>query len=45
MRLLFDHNVSPGLVQSVARLYPASTHVRDIGLHTADDEVVWAYAA
>lgn len=45
MRLLFDHKVSPGLVRSLASLYPASTHVRDIGLHTADDEVVWAHAA
>ena len=41
MRLLFDHDVSPGLVRSLASLYPASTHVRDIGLHAADDEVVW----
>ncbi len=26
-------------------LYPDSVHVRDIGLHRADDESVWRYAA
>ena len=45
MKLLFDHNLSPRLVRSLADTYPGSTHIRDIGLQTADDEAVWAYAA
>ena len=45
MRLLFDQNLSPRLVESLADLYPGSTHVRDVRLHTADDETVWSYAS
>jgi len=45
MKLLFDHNLSPRLVRSLADTYPGSTHIRDIGLQTADDEAMWAYAA
>jgi len=44
MRLLFDQNPSPRLAQSPAQLYSGSVHVRRVGLHTADDEVVWSYA-
>ena len=43
MRLLFDQNLAPGLVAALASLYPDSTHVRDVGLATADDDVVWRY--
>ena len=45
MRLLVDQNLSPRLVAALATLYPDSTHVRDVGLATADDDVVWRYAA
>ena len=45
MKLLFDHNLSPRLVASVADLYPDSIHMRDVNLSTADDATVWAYAA
>ena len=45
MRLLFDQNLSHRLVASLAHEYPASIHVRDVGLSTADDQVVWSYAA
>lgn len=44
MKLLFDHNLSPKLVKALVDVYPESLHVRDIGLHTASDEVVWDYA-
>jgi len=44
VKLLFDHNLSPNLVQALADLYPGSVHVRDVGLHKAGDEDVWAYA-
>ena len=45
MRLLLDQNLSPRLVPALTDVYPASTHVRDIGLMTADDDAVWRYAA
>jgi predicted nuclease of predicted toxin-antitoxin system len=45
MKLLFDHNLSPLLVRSLADTYPGSIHVRDVALHMADDETVWDYAA
>ena len=44
MRLLLDQNLSPRLLSSLADLYPGSTHVREVGLATADDDTVWAYA-
>jgi predicted nuclease of predicted toxin-antitoxin system len=33
------------MLVDLADLYPDSTHVRDVGLSTADDDVVWGYAA
>lgn len=45
MRLLVDQNLSPRLVAALATTYPDSTHVRDVGLAKADDDVVWRYAA
>lgn len=45
MRLLLDQNLSPRLVPALLGLYPASTHVRELGLQTADDDTVWRYAA
>ena len=44
MKLLFDQNLSPRLIELVSDLYPGSVHVREAGLHTADDETVWNYA-
>ena len=44
MRLLFDQNLSPRLKEMTQDLYPESIHVRDVGLGSADDLVVWAYA-
>ena len=40
MKFLFDHNLPPSLKKS----FPNSQHVMDLGLETADDEVVWDYA-
>jgi len=45
MTLLFDHNLSPRLVQSLVDAFPGSLHVRTIGLHKASDNAVWDYAA
>ncbi|MCT7996324.1 DUF5615 family PIN-like protein [Laspinema olomoucense] len=44
MKLLFDHNLSPRLVQRLADVFPESTHVYSIGLDQADDQTVWDYA-
>jgi hypothetical protein len=44
VRLLFDQNLSPRLVTVLADVFPGSTHVRDVGLSSANDEEVWAYA-
>ncbi|MBI2889264.1 MAG: DUF5615 family PIN-like protein [Nitrospirae bacterium] len=44
MRLLFDENLSPRLVQQLAAEFPDSTHVDSAGLRGARDEVVWGYA-
>ena len=44
MKLLFDENLSPELVRLLGHLFPESVHVRDVGLKSADDSVVWQYA-
>ena len=44
MRLLFDQNLSPRLKETLQSLYTESLHVRDVGLESADDAAVWAYA-
>ncbi len=44
MKLLFDQNLSPGLVAALDDVYPGSIHVRDVGLQSADDDAVWSYA-
>ncbi len=42
--LLLDQNLSPKLVHRVADDYPGSVHVSEVGLATALDRAVWAYA-
>jgi len=44
MRLLFDENLPSRLVSLLADIYPASVHVRDVGLKNVADELVWQYA-
>lgn len=45
MSLLFDQNLSRGLVARLAAEYPGSEQVVTAGLSGADDRAVWAYAA
>ena len=45
MKLLFDENLAPVLVESLSDIYPQSAHVRDLGLKSSPDPVVWAHAA
>jgi predicted nuclease of predicted toxin-antitoxin system len=44
VRLLFDQNLSHGLVRSLSDLHPDSLHVRDVDLRRALDAEIWAYA-
>jgi predicted nuclease of predicted toxin-antitoxin system len=45
MKLLFDHNLSPQLVNRFADLYPDSQHVFLLGMGQDDDRQIWEYAA
>jgi predicted nuclease of predicted toxin-antitoxin system len=45
VKLLFDENLSPRLVDLLSDCYPGLCHVRSVGLERADDGVVWDYAA
>lgn len=45
MRLLFDQNLSFRLADSLADVYPGSSHVRNLRLDEADDNDIWRYAA
>jgi predicted nuclease of predicted toxin-antitoxin system len=45
MRLLFDQNLSHRLVAQLTAEFPGSSHVRDVGLATAPDPDIWAFAA
>lgn len=44
MKLLFDQNLSPRLVKSLADLFPDSNHVFFVGLDRDDDRMVRRYA-
>jgi predicted nuclease of predicted toxin-antitoxin system len=44
MKLLFDENLSPRLVESLRDLYPGSDHVHNLNLGGAQDSEVWDYA-
>lgn len=44
MRLLFDQNLSPRLVDLLSDIYPGSTHVQAVALDRASDEEVWNHA-
>ncbi len=44
MKLLFDENLSPRLVDGLADVYPGSLHLRDCDLRGASDAKIWRYA-
>jgi len=44
VKLLFDQNLSPKLVDRFSDLFPDSRHVRDVGLSEASDREVWEFA-
>ena len=44
MKLLFDQNLSPKVVNRLADLFPGSSHVQVATLNRASDQQVWDYA-
>ena len=44
MKLLFDENLSPRLVEGLADVFPQSLHLRDCYLRGASDMRIWQYA-
>lgn len=44
MKLLLDQNLSRSLLAELAPIFPDSAHVGALGLDTATDREIWAYA-
>jgi len=44
VKLLFDHHLSPSLVNRLSALFPHSDHVWNLKLHDVPDPTVWQYA-
>lgn len=44
MKLLFDQNLSPHLVDILADVYPDSAHVQSLGLDRSPDTPLWDFA-
>jgi predicted nuclease of predicted toxin-antitoxin system len=44
VKLLFDQNLSPRLVERLDDLFPSSKHVREVALAESEDPAIWAYA-
>jgi predicted nuclease of predicted toxin-antitoxin system len=44
VKLLFDQNLSPRLINKLVDLYPDSVHVLTIALDQSLDKAVWEYA-
>lgn len=44
MKLLFDHNLSPRLVNRLADIFPNSSHLFLLALDQVPDQEVWQYA-
>jgi len=44
LKLLFDQNLSPVLVEELQDLFPGSAHTEALGLARADDSSIWEYA-
>jgi predicted nuclease of predicted toxin-antitoxin system len=44
VKLLFDENLPPRLVELLADVYPGSLHVHQCGLGASEDSAIWEYA-
>jgi predicted nuclease of predicted toxin-antitoxin system len=45
VKLLFDENLSPKLVQRMVSLFPDSAHVHECDLGASDDGIIWQFPA
>jgi predicted nuclease of predicted toxin-antitoxin system len=45
VKFLVDHQLPPALVKFIQGQGHTAQHVRDLGLKTADDAVIWRHAA
>jgi predicted nuclease of predicted toxin-antitoxin system len=44
MKLLFDHNLSPRLIDRLKDIYSNVTHVSLLNMDQASDRIIWLYA-
>lgn len=44
MKLLFDQNLSPSLINKLNDVFAGSKHVQSLGLATASDLNIWTFA-
>ena len=44
MKLLFDENLSPKLLDLLAAEFPGSAHIEHLRMRGATDAAIWAYA-
>lgn len=44
MKLLFDENLSPRLVEALSALFPESNHVNSVGLYGRSDREIWDWS-
>jgi len=44
LKLLFDQNLSHRLIEFIRKAFPDTIHVKDIGLDSASDTVIWEFA-
>jgi predicted nuclease of predicted toxin-antitoxin system len=44
MKLLFDQNLSPRLINLLSDLFPDSNHVFPLGLDKSEDTAIWEHA-
>lgn len=44
MKLLFDENLSPRLVDLLSSTYPTAVHISTVNLSRASDSEIWEYA-
>jgi predicted nuclease of predicted toxin-antitoxin system len=43
VKLLLDENLSDKIISRIVDLFPASTHIKSVGLKEVDDRLVWEW--
>jgi predicted nuclease of predicted toxin-antitoxin system len=44
MKLLFDENLSPRLIEKLKTEFPESQHIRNLAMNSSKDTEIWEYA-